>query len=45
MKDLKKEYPILKQDEYHRKMKKKNKGLVIDTFNGIINFFLKIIFR
>ncbi|KIL43331.1 hypothetical protein KP77_30370 [Jeotgalibacillus alimentarius] len=45
MKDLKKEYPVLEKDEYHRRMKSKNQGLILDSINGVLNFILKIIFR
>lgn len=45
LKDLYKEYPILKEDAYHRKVKKKNKNLLIDIILGFFKFEFNLFIR
>ncbi|MCP3738303.1 hypothetical protein NLX69_01370 [Rossellomorea sp. BNER] len=45
MKDLEEEYPILKEDKYHRKVKKRNKYFLLDFLGAIFRFIFGLLFR
>jgi hypothetical protein len=45
LKGLYKEYPILKEDIYHGKVKKKNKILLIDLILGFFKFVSNLFIR
>lgn len=45
MKDLEKEYPILKKDRLHRMQKKNEKRGLLQWIGTIFGIILKVIFR
>ncbi len=45
MKDLEKEYPILKEDLFYRKIKKKNRKWLINMVEGVFEFIPNILFK
>jgi len=45
MKDLEKEYPILKKDRHHRMQKQTERHGILKWLGVLVNIILKVIFR
>lgn len=45
MKDLEKEYPILKKDRHYRRTKRKNLSNLLDFINAVFSIILRIFIR